>query len=42
MQEPVIEVPLTPMNQQGVPVTTPAGEIESAINAVVAKFNNPG
>ena len=39
MQETVIEVPLTPMNEQGVPVTTPAGEIAAAINAVVNKFN---
>jgi hypothetical protein len=39
MQEAVVEVPLTAPNQQGVPVTAPAGEIETAINAVVAKFN---
>lgn len=42
MQETIIEVPLTPPNEQGVPVTTPAGEITSAINAVVKKFDASG
>lgn len=37
-----IDVPLTPVNDQGVSSSTPAGELVRADNAVVVKFNNDG
>ncbi len=39
MNETVIEVPLTAPDQQGVPTTVPAGEVEVLLNGIVTKFN---